>query len=142
MNIRISSCLGVAGLALVVAGASAHAQTRPGLESAGVYAGGTLGMAQQPARGAAQSGSVFRVGQWPTYTAELAPGKGRDMVLAHCMMCHSVTYITMQPPLSAATWGAEVHKMINTMGAPINEADAQEIVAYLQAHYTPETRKP
>ncbi len=141
MNIRIPSCLGAIGLALLSAGFPAQAQTRPGLESAGVYADGTLGMAQQPARGAAQSGSVFRVGQWPTYTAELAPGKGRDLVLAHCMMCHSVTYVTMQPPLSAATWSAEVHKMITALGAPINQADAQEIIAYLQAHYTPDTRK-
>jgi hypothetical protein len=47
----------------------------------------------------------------------------------------------MQPPLPAATWQAEVTKMINTYGAQIPEDAAKAITAYLQAHYTPETRK-
>jgi hypothetical protein len=46
----------------------------------------------------------------------------------------------MQPPLPAAAWDAEVHKMIKTYGAQISDADAQKIIQYLQAHYTAETR--
>ena len=142
MNIRRMALTTSALLAALLSCASATAQERPGLLSAGDYAEGTLGMAQQPARVAPQPGSVYQVGKWPTYTADLAPGKGRDTVVGNCSMCHSVTYITMQPPLPAATWKAEVHKMIAVMGAPIQEAAAQEIVEYLQQHYTPETRKP
>ncbi len=121
--------------------ASVIAQTIPGLVSAGDYATGTLGSALQPARAAAGAGATYQVGKWPTYTAELAQGAGRDTVLGNCSMCHSVTYITQQPPLPAATWEAEVHKMIKAFGAPIQDAAAQEIITYLQAHYTPENRK-
>ena len=130
---------------LAVAVCTAHAvlaQERPGLLSAGDYSDGTLGAAQQPARMDVQPGSVYRVGKWPTYTADLAPGKGHDAVVGNCSMCHSVTYITMQPPLPAGTWKAEVRKMIAVMGAPIQPATEEEIVAYLQEHYTPGTRKP
>ncbi|HKW64101.1 MAG TPA: hypothetical protein VJN89_16235 [Candidatus Acidoferrum sp.] len=56
-------------------------------------------------------------------------------------MCHSTRYITMQPPLPATTWEAEVNKMIKTFGAPIPEATAKKITSYLQTHYTPQTRK-
>lgn len=131
-------------LLLVLAGAvqPAAAQTpRPGLISSGDYAGGPLGSALQPARVIPGNGSTYQVGKWPTYTAELAPGPGRDTVLGHCSMCHSVTYITMQPPLPAATWEMEVNKMIKTFGAPIDEPTAKEITTYLQTHYTPQNRK-
>jgi len=127
---------------LLGASALAQAETpRPGLVSSGDYAGGPLGSALQPARVLPGNGATYRVGKWPTYTAELAPGPGRETVLGHCSMCHSVTYITMQPPLPAATWDMEVQKMIKTFGAPIDEATAKDITAYLQTHYTPQTRK-
>jgi len=126
---------------LTTAAASALALDRPGLVDAADYASGTLGALTQPARSEPGSAAVYRVGKWPTYTAELAAGPGRDTVVGHCSMCHSVTYITMQPPLPAATWEAEVHKMIKTFGAPIDDATAKDIITYLQAHYTPETRK-
>ena len=125
-----------------LAAAGAMAQERPGLLSSGDYTPGTLGAAQQPARMPPAEGSVYRVGKWPLYTADLAPGAGRDTVVANCSMCHSVTYISMQPPLPAAAWQAEVHKMIAVMGAPIQPTTAEEIVGYLKQHYTPQTRKP
>ena len=133
----VLACLSASGLIC----AGAVAQSVPGLVSAGDYATGTLGSTLQPSRAAAGSGATYQVGKWPTYTAELAQGAGRDAVLGNCSMCHSVTYITQQPPLPAATWEAEVHKMIKTFGAPIQDAAAQEIITYLQAHYTPENRK-
>ncbi len=39
------------------------------------------------------------------------------------------------PFLNAAGWDAEVTKMIKAYGAPIDDADAQAIKAYLAAHY-------
>jgi hypothetical protein len=42
---------------------------------------------------------------------------------------------------AAATWEAEVTKMRKTLGAPISDASAALIIKYLQAHYTPDTRK-
>jgi hypothetical protein len=47
----------------------------------------------------------------------------------------------MQPTLPAATWEAEVNKMIKTYGAAIPDDSTRKIILYLQTHYTPETRK-
>jgi hypothetical protein len=37
----------------------------------------------------------------------LADGQGRDVTQSFCGICHSPTYITMQPPLPSATWEAK-----------------------------------
>ena len=113
----------------------------PGLVQEGNYDSGNLGMQMQPAPPNADAGAVYVVGPWPTYTPPLADGEGRELVQSFCGICHSTTYITMQPPLPSATWEAEVNKMIGTFGAPIPEPSAQAILAYLKSHYTPETRK-
>ena len=39
------------------------------------------------------------------------------------------------PFLNAAGWNAEVGKMIKAFGAPISDADAKDIAAYLAANY-------
>jgi hypothetical protein len=39
------------------------------------------------------------------------------------------------PFLNAAGWNAEVTKMIKAFGAPIGDADAKDIAAYLAANY-------
>jgi predicted transcriptional regulator len=39
------------------------------------------------------------------------------------------------PFLNAAGWNAEVTKMIKAFGAPISDADAKAIAAYLAANY-------
>jgi uncharacterized protein (DUF697 family) len=39
------------------------------------------------------------------------------------------------PFLDAAGWNAEVTKMIKAFGAPIDDADAKEIVDYLTKNY-------
>jgi hypothetical protein len=80
----------------------------------------------------------------PAYAAEavaLAPGDGIQDVQIYCNTCHSPRYITMQPPLPAATWETEVNKMNKTFGAAIPDENSRRIVLYLEAHYTPENRK-
>ncbi|PZA06334.1 MULTISPECIES: sulfide dehydrogenase [unclassified Meiothermus] len=121
--------------------ALAQSEENMGLVEAGSYTPGSLGQIIQPLPAPAGEGSVYRVGAYPLYTPELADGPGKELVQGYCQVCHSTTYITMQPPLPAATWQAEVTKMINTYGAQIPEDTAKAITAYLQAHYTPETRK-
>jgi len=39
------------------------------------------------------------------------------------------------PFLKPAQWDAVVNKMINAMGAPINDADAKAIASYLKENY-------
>ncbi|MCX7600371.1 MAG: cytochrome c [Meiothermus sp.] len=112
-----------------------------GLMEAGSYTQGSLGQIIQPLPAAESTGSVYRIGAYPLYTPDLADGPGKELVQGYCQVCHSTTYITMQPPLTAATWEAEVNKMINTYGAQIPGEAAKTIIAYLQAHYTPGNRR-
>ncbi len=107
----------------------------------GSYAPGTLGKLDQSAPAALTEDSRFAVSAYPLYVPELAEGEGRAETDGFCNLCHSTRYITMQPPLPAATWEAEVNKMRKTLGAPIPDAAAAKIIRYLQTHYTPETRK-
>jgi mono/diheme cytochrome c family protein len=67
---------------------------------------------------------------------ELKRGAGLDKVVAHCNACHSLDYIPMNGRfLDTAGWDAEVAKMINAFGAPIDQADAKVIAEYLEANY-------
>ena len=139
-------CVGI--ILLAAAGALAPASTAlsqatkiPGLVEEGAYDAGNLGMSMQRAPRNDDAGAVYAVGAWPTYTPPLADGDGKALVQSFCGICHSTTYITMQPPLPGATWEHLVDKMIGTFGAPIPEPAAQAIIAYLKSHYTPETRK-
>jgi len=105
------------------------------------YAPATLGQLQQPPPAAHTDDSVYQVSAYPLYPPELAEGEGRAETESFCNPCHSTRYITMQPPLPAATWEAEVTKMRKTLGAAIPDASTALIIKYLQAHYTPDTRK-
>jgi hypothetical protein len=73
--------------------------------------------------------------QLPSIQVQLKPGPGLDKVSTLCNVCHTLKYITMQPPFPRATWTAEVNKMIKVMGAPINEEDAKTITDYLSMEY-------
>lgn len=50
--------------------------------------------------------------------------------------CHSLDYILMNSVfLDEKGWTAEVTKMVKTFGAPVEEADQQQIIAYLVESY-------
>ena len=132
----------IIGLLLVILSGTVFAESEiPGLIRSGQYSQGALGSVNQPGQIQQTSDGMYSVGAYPLYTPELAQGEGREIVQIFCRFCHSATYITMQPPLPAATWEGVVHKMINTYGAPISEDSAKQIISYLRAHYTPINRK-
>jgi sulfite dehydrogenase (cytochrome) subunit B len=58
-------------------------------------------------------------------------GPNVDLATANCRTCHSAAYIYTQPPLNRAQWTAEVLKMKNSYGAPIDPNDVDKIVDYL-----------
>jgi hypothetical protein len=61
---------------------------------------------------------------------------GKNQVIVQCAMCHSLDYITMHATiLDRAGWEKTVGKMINVMGAPINDVDKQIIIDYLAQNY-------
>ncbi len=69
-------------------------------------------------------------------TIELKRAPGVERVEANCGACHSLDYVPMNSPfLNASSWQAEVNKMINAFGAPIDEADAKIITEYLVKNY-------
>ncbi len=129
-------CIGLLIVAAAILVGAAVAEHRMGS-----YAAQNLGRIAQPAPVAVGDDSQYAVASYPTYEAGLAEGTGRAETQIYCSSCHTPRYITMQPPLPAATWDAEMQKMIKTYGAAIPEADAQKIGQYLREHYTPETRK-
>jgi hypothetical protein len=107
----------------------------------GYYAPAELGILRQAAPAELSPDSNFQVSAYPVPATELAAGDGLQDVQIYCNTCHSTRYITMQPPLPAATWEAEVSKMNKAFGAAIPDENTKKIVLYLQAHYTPDTRK-
>ena len=61
---------------------------------------------------------------------------GKNQVNTKCAMCHSLDYITMNAMiLDRAGWEKTVGKMINVMGAPIDNAEKQIIIDYLATNY-------
>jgi sulfite dehydrogenase (cytochrome) subunit B len=67
---------------------------------------------------------------------QLKQAPGLDKVEGNCAACHSLDYIQMNSPfMNAATWDAEVTKMIKAFGAPISDADAAGIKEYLSKNY-------
>ncbi|MBO9329693.1 sulfite:cytochrome C oxidoreductase subunit B [Achromobacter xylosoxidans] len=79
----------------------------------------------------------------PQETAKLHPGTGAGAQAASlCLMCHSVDYVSSQPPMPLGFWEAEVKKMVGTYGAPIPPDQVPLIVEYLNQAYPPATAKP
>ena len=74
--------------------------------------------------------------QLPEETAVFKPGPGVEIATAHCGACHSVDYISTQPPnRGKAFWEAEVQKMMKVFKAKISPSDAAAIADYLAATY-------
>ena len=74
----------------------------------------------------------------PEETASFKPGPNLEVVQGNCGSCHSSDYIATQPEgpkYKKEFWQAEVTKMINVYGAPIEAADVPKIVDYLTATY-------
>jgi len=89
--------------------------------------------AQEPAPTGA--GSTVHSIELPLILVKLKPGTGVEKTSTLCNICHSLEYITMQPPFNRAQWSATTNKMIKVMGAPINDEDAKTIIDYLAANY-------
>ena len=71
----------------------------------------------------------------PPEKVDLKPGKGREVVIGQCSLCHSVDYLTTQPPLTKAGWTASVDKMRSKYGAPVPTNAVPLLVEYLVGQY-------
>jgi sulfite dehydrogenase (cytochrome) subunit B len=71
----------------------------------------------------------------PPETATLKPGKGVELAQGQCVMCHSVDYISTQPPMPRKFWEATVKKMKEKFGAPTPDDQMAALADYLTAAY-------
>lgn len=83
---------------------------------------------------------VLKTGTSPALAGEeqiqLKAGDGRDVVLANCVMCHSLDMIQINSPvMKKEKWEATINKMRKVMGAPIRDEDVPLIVKYLTQNY-------
>lgn len=77
-----------------------------------------------------QQGSVREMSIAPE-DMQFPQGEGKAEFEMYCGICHSLKYITSQPPFSRGVWAAEVHKMVDKYGAPVDSANAEKITNYL-----------
>lgn len=91
----------------------------------------TAGVPVEPPR------NPYAADDWtlPTSQPSLAPGAGAGLVIANCAQCHSLDYITTQPPLTRAQWTAGVEKMRLRFGAPTPTNLVPSLVDYLTSAY-------
>lgn len=71
----------------------------------------------------------------PPETGILKPGPGIEFALTSCLTCHSMEYISTQPPMKRAFWEASVKKMREKYGADAPEATLQQLIDYLTVTY-------
>jgi mono/diheme cytochrome c family protein len=82
------------------------------------------------------SGKPLKI-ELPADVPMLKDAPGREVLLAQCLLCHSLDYISSQPPMSAESWKKIVQKMQKTFGAPLPDAQVDAVVAYLATNYAP-----
>jgi sulfite dehydrogenase (cytochrome) subunit B len=78
-----------------------------------------------------------RAGTVPVQTVILKDGPGQDLTSGLCAICHSLEYIPANAPaMNRAAWQKSIQKMRERFGAPITDAQAQQILDYLAANYS------
>jgi len=88
---------------------------------------------------AAAGALVVRAGtlqiQLPPETNSFKQDVGAELANAQCLICHSVEYVSTQPPLPRASWKSSVQKMQQKYGAVIPEEQVEPLVDYLTRNY-------
>src|SRR5262249_396790 len=71
----------------------------------------------------------------PPEIAAFKQDPGAEIANGQCLICHSVEYVTTQPPMPRPFWKASVQKMQQKYGAPITDAQVDALVDYLTRNY-------
>ena len=83
----------------------------------------------------ATSAFALRI-ELPPETGTFKPGAGSELAQQQCVACHSVDYVSIQPPgRPLAFWKAEVEKMKKVYGAQIPDEQIEPIAQYLARAY-------
>ena len=78
--------------------------------------------------------------QETTASKTLIPGKGADLTMARCAICHDITHVT-RTRLSRGEWEFNVKNMIER-GMPIAPEEIPQVVEYLATYYNREGPAP
>ena len=73
--------------------------------------------------------------QLPPETGVFRQDAGAEIANGQCLICHSVEYVTSQPPMPRAFWKASVQKMQQKYAAPITDAQVEPLADYLTKNY-------
>lgn len=73
--------------------------------------------------------------EMPIETDVFKTGSGSEIANAQCLICHSVEYVSTQPPLPRAFWKASIEKMQTKYGAPVPNEQVDALVGYLVKTY-------
>lgn len=99
--------------------------------SVGVYA--VVTDEPEPPDAASRSGPA----QYPVaQDLTLVRDEDSGLVQAYCTACHSLAPILRHAGFTPEVWASEVQKMRESYGAPIDDATAKAITAYLQKYYS------
>src|SRR5215510_10357164 len=66
---------------------------------------------------------------------------GAEIANAQCLVCHSVEYVSTQPPMPRGLWKGSIQKMKQKYGAAIPEAQVDALSDYLTRNHPPETNR-
>ena len=75
----------------------------------------------------------------PSETNAFKQYTGAEIANAHCLVCHSVEYVSTQPPMPRAFWKSSIQKMQQRYGAAIPEAQMDALTDYLTRNYGKES---
>src|ERR1043166_1544795 len=73
--------------------------------------------------------------QFPPETGAFKQDRGAEIANGQCLICHSVEYVSIQPPMPRPFWKSSVQKMQQKYGAPIPEEQIEPLVDYLVKNY-------
>jgi len=73
--------------------------------------------------------------QLPGEVAVFRQDIGSEIANAQCLVCHSVEYVTTQPPLPQSFWKSSIQKMQQRYGATIPDAQVEPLAEYLTRNY-------
>jgi sulfite dehydrogenase len=71
----------------------------------------------------------------PAEIAAFKQDAGAEIANAHCLTCHSVEYVTIQPPLPRTFWKGSIQKMQQKYGAAIPDNEIEPLADYLTRNY-------
>jgi len=73
--------------------------------------------------------------QLPPETTAFKQDLGAEIANAQCLICHSVEYVAMQPPMPLTFWKSSIQKMQQKYGAIIPDEQVEPLVGYLVKTY-------